>query len=327
MPSLKDLKVRIKSVKSTQKITKAMKMVAASKLRRAREAAEASRPYAQAMEGMVARLAASRSGSPRTGELENWRTGETRSNASVPQFPSSPVPLLDGTGRDKKHLLIVATADRGLCGAFNSSITRATRKHIRALESQGKEVRLYYVGRKGRDLLGSDYKRYIASGKTDIAKKTVAFETAESIAEEVFAIIEAEAIDVVTIIYNHFKSAISQVVTFQQLMPLLVASRQSPVASERNSGDWRLETGDSYEYEPEEEAILADLLPRNFSMQIFKALLESAASEQGARMNAMENATKNAGEMIKKLSIKYNRTRQANITKELIEIISGAEAL
>ena len=298
MPSLKDLKVRIKSVKSTQKITKAMKMVAASKLRRAREAAEASRPYAQAMESMVARLATGYKG-----------------QANAPK-------LLAGTGGDRKHLIIVSTADRGLCGAFNSSITRATRKHIRELEAQGQEVRLYYVGRKGRDLLGSDYARYIASGKTDIAKKTVAYETAESIAEEVFGIIDAENIDVVTIVYNHFKSAISQVVTFQQLMPLAVTSKKDDL----ETGDWRLETS-SYEYEPEEETILKDLLPRNFAMQIFKALLESAASEQGARMNAMENATKNAGEMIKKLSIKYNRTRQANITKELIEIISGAEAL
>ena len=272
-------------------------MVAASKLRRAREAAEASRPYAQAMESMVARLATGYKG-----------------QANAPK-------LLAGTGGDRKHLIIVSTADRGLCGAFNSSITRATRKHIRELEAQGQEVRLYYVGRKGRDLLGSDYARYIASGKTDIAKKTVAYETAESIAEEVFGIIDAENIDVVTIVYNHFKSAISQVVTFQQLMPLVVVSETLPSDHQPPA------TGHSYEYEPEEEAILKDLLPRNFAMQIFKALLESAASEQGARMNAMENATKNAGEMIKKLSIKYNRTRQANITKELIEIISGAEAL
>jgi F-type H+-transporting ATPase subunit gamma len=296
MPSLKDLKVRIKSVKSTQKITKAMKMVAASKLRRARDAAEASRPYAAAMESMVARLARGYAG-----------------RADAPK-------LLAGTGHDKSHLIIVATADRGLCGAFNSSITRAARKHIRDLEASGKTVRIYYVGRKGRDLLGSDYKKYIGGGKTDIAKKTVAFETAEAIAREVSEVIERENIDVVTIIYNHFKSAIQQVVTFQQLMPLSVTSHQSPATGEKN-------TGDSYEYEPEEGAILADLLPRNFAMQIFKSLLESAASEQGARMSAMENATKNAGEMIKKLTLRYNRTRQANITRELIEIISGAEAL
>ncbi len=303
MPSLKDLKVRIKSVKSTQKITRAMKMVAASKLRRAREAAEASRPYAQAMESMVARLAKGYVG---------------QDNAPK---------LLAGTGKNTNHLVIVATADRGLCGAFNSSITRAARKHIRDLEASGKTVRIYYVGRKGRDLLGSDYKRYIGGGKTDIAKKTVAYETAEAIAGEVFDVVEREHIDVVTIIYNHFKSAIQQVVTLQQLMPLVVVSSSLLVAGEEPNNQQPTTSNQPYEYEPEEEAILADLLPRNFAMQIFKSLLESAASEQGARMSAMENATKNAGEMIKKLTLRYNRTRQANITKELIEIISGAEAL
>ncbi len=288
MPSLKDLKVRIKSVKSTQKITKAMKMVAASKLRRAREAAEASRPYAVAMEGIVARL----------GQAYQGRDGAPK--------------LLAGTGSDTKHLVLIATADRGLCGAFNSSITKATRKLVKDLESQNKQVKLYYIGRKGRDLLGSDYKKYLEGGTTDIGKR-INYETAEHIAQEVLAIIERDGIDVVTIVYNHFKSAIQQVVTYQQLMPLEIAGDKS--------------SEDAYEFEPEEEAILADLLPRNFTMQIFKALLESAASEQGARMNAMESATKNAGEMIKKLTLKYNRTRQANITKELIEIISGAEAL
>ena len=305
MPSLKDLKNRIKSVKSTQKITKAMKMVAASKLRRAREAAEAARPYATAMDRMVSRLASSY---------------QHQSNGPL---------LLKGTGSDKNHLIIVATADRGLCGAFNSSITRATRKQVKELQAQGKNVKLYCVGKKSRDLLQNDFGKLIVGVKTDIAKKTVAYVTAEAIAEEVLEIFEREKIDVVSIYYNHFKSVISQIVTHQQLIPLeSVASRQSSVASEEQSGDWRLETGDfSYDYEPEEEAILADLLPRNFAMQIFKALLENAASEQGARMNAMENATKNAGEMIKKITLKYNRTRQANITKELIEIISGAEAV
>jgi F-type H+-transporting ATPase subunit gamma len=303
MPSLKDLKVRIKSVKSTQKITKAMKMVAASKLRRAREAAEASRPYATAMEAMVARLADGYKG-----------------QADAPK-------LLAGTGRDQNHLLLIATADRGLCGAFNSSITKATRKTIRELEAQGKTVKLYYIGRKGRDLLGSEYKKYMASGKTDIGKR-VSYDTARDIADEVFDIIERDNVDVVTVVYNHFKSAIQQIVTFQQLMPLLGSSGGQVVGDTGSDNPTtRQPDNHSYEYEPEEQAILADLLPRNFSMQIFKALLESSASEQGARMNAMENATKNAGEMIKKLSLKYNRTRQANITKELIEIISGAEAL
>ncbi len=286
MPSLKDLKVRIKSVKSTQKITKAMKMVAASKLRRAREAAEAARPYAVAMEQMVARLAAGAQG-----------------QANLPV-------LLGGTGRDKVHLLVVVTADRGLSGAFNSSIVRAARKRIRELQAQGKTVKLYAVGRKGRDWLG-DYKSLMIGSRTDVAKK-IGYSDAEAIAQAIFAQVNAGEIDNVTMIYNHFKSVISQVVTFQQLMPLVVegAAEAIPV-----------------EYEPSEEEILADLLPRNFAMQIFSAMLENNAGFYGAQMNAMENATKNAGEMIKKLTLKYNRTRQANITKELIEIISGAEAI
>lgn len=264
-------------------------MVAASKLRRAREAAEAARPYATAMERMVSRLASGYQG----------RQGPT---------------LLSGTGNDKNHLIIVATADRGLCGAFNSSITRASRKKIKELQAEGKNVKIYCVGKKSRDLLQNDFGKLFVGVKTDIAKKTVQYVTAESIAEDVLAIFEREQIDVVTIVYNHFKSAIQQIVTFQQLIPLTVASDAT--------------TSDTpYEYEPEEEEILADLLPRNFAMQIFKSLLENGASEQGARMNAMESATKNAGEMIKKITLKYNRTRQANITKELIEIISGAEAV
>jgi len=293
MPSLKDLKVRIKSVKSTQKITKAMKMVAASKLRRAREAAEASRPYAIAMEAMVARLAAG---------CEN--------SAGAPK-------LLAGTGKSHHHLVVVCTADRGLCGAFNSSVVRAARKHIRQLEAEKKKVSVYCVGKKARDLLGADLRDRIIATRTDVAgKKTVPYATAESIGHEILALIESHKLDIVTLFYNHFKSVISQIVTEQQLMPL-VASDEVKQASALLT----------YDYEPTEEEILADLLPRNFSMQLFKALLESAASEQGARMNAMENATKNAGEMIKKLTLKYNRTRQANITRELIEIISGAEAI
>ena len=290
MPSLKDLKVRIKSVKSTQKITKAMKMVAASKLRRAREAAEASRPYAVAMEGMVARLA--------------------QGYSDIAHAPK----LLAGTGKTDVHLIIAATADRGLCGAFNGSIVRGVRRRANELKAQGKTVYIYTIGRKGRDLLGADFKSSIIGSKTDIARKTVEYDTAEAIAIEVLKLIETKKIDVVTVVYNHFKSAISQIVTYQNLMPLDVPATAA-------------KTDAVYDYEPDEEEILADLLPRNFAMQIFKALLESAASEQGARMNAMENATKNAGEMIKKLTLKFNRTRQANITRELIEIISGAEAL
>jgi len=288
MPSLKDLKVRINSVKSTQKITKAMKMVAASKLRRAREAAEASRPYAVAMEKMLTRLAAGYVG---------------QSNAPT---------LLAGTGKDDTHLLVVVTSDRGLAGGLNTTIIRAARKRIRELLTEGKTVKLYTVGRKGREGL-SEFKHLVVGERTDVAKKIVEYTTAEAIGIEITEIIARENIDVVGMFYNHFKSAIAQVVTYQQLVPLVVEATNVEVAPT--------------EYEPSEEEILADLLPRNLAMQVFKALLESAASEQGARMNAMESATKNAGEMIKKLSLKYNRTRQANITKELIEIISGAEAL
>ena len=289
MPSLKDLKVRIKSVKSTQKITKAMKMVAAAKLRRAREAAEAARPYALAMEDMVQRLATAAAG-----------------QANLPK-------LLAGTGADKNELLIVVTADRGLSGAFNSSVVRAARKYIREQQAAGKNVKLFTVGRKGRDWLG-EYKANFLGTRTDLAK-TTSYETADAIAQEIFKELEAGNIDRITMVYNQFKSVISQIVTFQQLMPLAVKQTESKEAPL------------PYEFEPSEEEILADLLPRNFAMQLFSAMLENNAGFYGAQMNAMENATKNAGEMIKKLTLKYNRTRQANITKELIEIISGAEAI
>lgn len=298
MPSLKSLKNRIKSVKSTQKITKAMKMVAASKLKRARDAAEASRPYAEKMEAMLARVSASVAGS-----------------ADAPK-------LMTGSGADQKHLLIVCAADRGLCGAFNTTIIRATRRRVADLQAQGKSVSLYCVGKKAYELLGPEHKALVVGKTQDVARRTVSYTSAETIVEAVVAGFDAGKYDVVSVVYNHFKSAISQVVTWQQLVPMVVISHQSPVASEKKTGDSL-----PYEYEPTEEEILADLLPKNLAMQIFKALMESAASEQGARMNAMENATKNAGEMIKKLTLQYNRTRQANITKELIEIISGAEAV
>lgn len=293
MPSLKDLKVRIKSVKSTQKITKAMKMVAAAKLRRAREAAEAARPYADAMAGMVSRLAAGSAG-----------------QANLPV-------LLSGTGRDKTELLIVMTADRGLSGAFNSSVVRAARKRIRELQAEGKTVKLYTVGRKSRDWLG-EYKSLYIGSRTDLAKNTN-YAMAESIASDILAAINSGSIDRVSMIYNQFKSVISQVVTLQTLMPLQGAGISEQETESVNHA--------SYDYEPEEREILEDLLPRNFATQIFSALLETNAGFYGAQMNAMENATKNAGEMIKKLTLKYNRTRQANITRELIEIISGAEAI
>ena len=289
MPSLKDLKGRIKSVKSTQKITKAMKMVAASKLRRAREAAEASQPYAKAMAAMLARLAPSQAGNP-----------------NAPQ-------LMVGTGRDRTHLIIAMTGDRGLSGAFNGSIVRAVRKQARDLLAEGKQVRIYTIGKKARDLLSVEFKGNMAGSVADVGRG-LKYDSAETIAAEIFAIISSEQVDVVTLIFNHFKSVISQIVTHQQLMPLEL---EAPAGTENVS----------YEFEPSEEEILADLLPRNFTMQLFNALLETQAGFYGAQMNAMENATKNAGEMIKKLTLKYNRTRQANITKELIEIISGAEAI
>lgn len=287
MPSLKDLKNRIKSVKSTQKITKAMKMVAAAKLRRAREQAEAARPYAEAMERVLSAVAANN---------EQRATGNA---------------LLSGTGKDDTQLIVVATSDRGLCGGFNSSIVRAVRRKVRELQAQGKAVKLLFVGRKGYEQLAQEFSKIII-GKSELPKKKLGYSDAEIISKDLITRLENEEFDVVHIVYNHFKSAISQVVSFQQIIPLQV----QPTTS--NS---------VYEYEPNEAEILADLLPRNLGVQIYTALLENAASEQGARMTAMDNATRNAGDMIKGLSLKYNRTRQAVITKELIEIISGAEAV
>ncbi len=293
MPSLKDLKNRIGSVKNTQKITKAMKMVAASKLRRARDAAESARPYATRMEVMVRSLSASVAGSD-----------------------DAPL-LMTGTGKNHKHLVIVATADRGLCGGFNGSIIRATRLKVRELQAQGKEVGLFCVGRKGYDVLKGEFGSVIVGKMSDIAKKTVKYEVAERIAQQVLSLYESDGYDVCTVVYNHFVSVISQKVTWQQLIPL----------SMPELGDAAPQATAQYEYEPDEETILTDVLPRNLAMQIFKALLENSASEQGARMAAMDNATRNAGDMIKKLTLQYNRSRQAAITKELIEIISGAEAV
>ena len=296
MPSLKDLRIRIASVKSTQKITKAMKRVAASKLRRAQEAAIAARPYAERMERMVGSLGRSvvgQEGAPR---------------------------LLIGSGEDRVHLLVVATAERGLCGAFNSSIVRAVRKHAMDLRQEGKQVKLITVGKKGRDQLRRDLGDLIVQ-HFDLSKaqKHLGFEAAAPVAERVTQMFDAGEFDVCKIFYNHFKSAISQVVTMQQLVPCPLP----PETEDAVAGTARA----VYEYEPDEADILTELLPRNLAMQIFKALLENAASEQGARMAAMDNATRNAGDMINRLTIYYNRTRQAYITKELIEIVSGAEAL
>jgi F-type H+-transporting ATPase subunit gamma len=294
MPSLKDLRLRINSVKSTQKITAAMKLVAGAKLRRAQEAALAARPYTERMERMVGSIG--------------------RAIANSPGAPK----LLAGTGSDKVHLLVVATADRGLCGGFNSSIVRQARAMIRKLESEGKTVKVMTVGRKGRDQLRRDYNRLLGEKFEDVGKKRLSFAEADAVARRILEMFEAGEFDVCTIVYNRFKSVISQIVTAQQLIPVALpaADAAAPAAGQA-----------VYEYEPDEEEILKALLPRNLAVQVFRALLENAASEQGARMSAMDNATRNAGEMISKLTITYNRSRQATITKELIEIISGAEAV
>jgi F-type H+-transporting ATPase subunit gamma len=292
MPSLKDLRNRITSVKATQKITKAMQMVAAAKLRRAQTAAEAARPYAERMEQVLAGLAAG---------LGNGT-----------QKPR----LLGGTGRDDVHLLVVCTAERGLCGAFNSSIARLARDKALSLMAQGKKVKIICVGKKGHDLL----KRQFGSQIIDLvdlrAARQIGFEQADPIGRKILDLFDKGEFDVCTLFFSRFRSVIAQIPTALQLIPAEFN------ASQANSG-----TTAVYEYEPEEDEILAALLPRNISVQVFRALLENAASEQGARMSAMDNATRNAGEMIKKQTMKYNRSRQAMITKELIEIISGAEAL
>jgi F-type H+-transporting ATPase subunit gamma len=296
MPSLKDLRVRIRSVQSTQKITSAMKMVAASRLRRAQEQAEAARPYAERMERVLASLASRMAG-----------------------MPGAP-PLLAGTGKDEVHLVVVATSDRGLAGGFNASILREARRRIRDLDNAGKTVKILTIGRKGRDSLRRDYGRLIHDSLTEVGRRRVGFDEARDIAQRIQALYETGAFDVCTIVFNRFRSAITQIVTVQQLIPM--APPDSGGGAEVD--DLR---GAIYEFEPSEEEILAELLPNNLAVQVYTALLENAASEQGARMTAMDNATRNAGEMIDRLTMNYNRTRQAVITKELIEIISGAEAL
>jgi F-type H+-transporting ATPase subunit gamma len=293
MPNLKDLKIRINSVKSTQKITSAMKMVAAAKLRRAQEQAEAARPYSVRMDRMIASLA-------------NKSTG-----VGGPK-------LLAGTGKDASHLLVVMTADRGLCGGFNTSIVRAARNRIRVLEGSEKTVKIICVGKKGKDQLRRDYARLIEDTIEGITRKTVEFASASELSDRLIHMYENDEFDTCTIIYNRFQSAMTQIVTEQQIIPASV-----PEAANDDVGG----TVGLYDYEPDEEGILAELLPRNVATQIFSALLENTASEHGARMSAMDSASRNAGEMIDKLTLTYNRTRQAFITKELIEIISGAEAL
>ena len=295
MPSLKDLKNRIDSVKSTQKITKAMQMVAAAKLRRAQDAAEAARPYAERMGKVLASLAS----------VYEGQTG-------------APV-LLAGTGKDQVHLLIVATGERGLAGGFNSSIARLARDHAAKLLGEGKTVKILTVGRKGNDILKRQYSSNIIETISFRDVKNVGFAQAAQISEKVQALFAAGEFDVATLFFAKFNSVISQVPTALQIIPAKI---------EKAEGEGQAATSSvPYEYEPSEEAIVEDLLPRNISVQIFRALLENGASFYGAQMSAMDNATRNAGEMIGKLQLSYNRQRQAQITKELIEIISGAEAL
>jgi len=290
MASLKDMRVRIAATKATQKITKAMQMVAASKLRRAQAAAEAARPYAEHMEKVLRNIA-----------------------AAIGDLGSAP-PLLRGTGSDRVHLLLVCTAERGLCGPFNSAIVRLARERANALAADGKEVKFFCVGRKGYEQLRRLYEKQIIEHVELRAVRTLAFENAEEIGDRIARLYGEGKFDVCTLFFSRFKSVIAQIPTAQQLIP--------PVFEGAAANG-----GAAYEHEPEEEEILAELLPRNISVQIFRALLENSASFYGAQMSAMDNATRNAGDMIKKQTLTYNRTRQAMITKELIEIISGAEAV
>jgi F-type H+-transporting ATPase subunit gamma len=294
MPSLKDLRLRINSVKSTQKITSAMKMVAASKLRRAQTQAEAARPYAQRMERMLAALA-----------------------ASVADSPTAPK-ILAGTGSDRVHLLIPVTAERGLAGGFNSNVGRMTRTLARRLETEGKTVKILPVGRKGRDFLRREMSANIIADISYAGRKSIGFADAEDVAQRVITMLMAGDFDVCTVIYNRFQSVMTQVPTEMQLIPAPL-----PVLQEIETAGPKA----IYEFEPDEETMLARLLPQNLAIQIYRALLESSAGFYAAQMTAMDNATRNAGDMIKRLSQSYNRARQANITRELIEIISGAEAL
>lgn len=294
MPSLKDFRNRIASVKSTRKITSAMKMVAASKLRRAQQQAEASQPYAQRMAAMLSRLVA---------------------NITIDQ--NSHV-LMTGTGKDQTHLLIVITSDRGLAGGFNAFVARAARQKIRELTEQGKTVKIITVGRKGKDSLRRDHGSKIVHSFEGMGKKRLSFADATEITDMLTIMLRRREFDVCTLVYNRFKSVIAQIPTAQQIIPLEIQKTEAKTDDAAKA---------IYEFEPSEEEILNSLLPRNLSIQVFSALLDSAAGEQAARMTAMDNATRNAGDMISKLTLRYNRARQAYITKELIEIISGAEAV
>jgi F-type H+-transporting ATPase subunit gamma len=292
MPSLKSYRLRIRSVQSTQKITKAMKMVAAAKLRRAQEQAMAARPYAEAMDKVLAALGQS--------------------------FKGTGPRLLAGTGSDRVQLVVVATSDRGLCGAFNSSIVREARRLIRQLLAEGKAVKVLCVGRKARDQLRRDFGTLIVDTVTDLGRPRVSFADAQKVSARVMELFDAGEFDVATVVFNRFKSAMTQIVTVQQLIPPPAPPADMPATT---AG------GAIYEFEPDEGEILADLLPRNLTVQIFRALLENAASFYGSQMTAMDNASRNAGDMIRNLTLQMNRMRQASITKELIEIISGADAV
>ena len=292
MPSLDDLKKRIKSVKSTQKITKAMKMVAAAKLRKAQESAEKGRPYSQKMQNIILNL--------------------TKSINDPQNAPK----LLVGTGEDKKYLCVVLTADRGLCGGFNSNICKLAKNNFKKILSEGKDLKIITVGSKGLDQIKREYGKYVIKKFSFKNKKQITFTEAETIGNEIINLFKQNQFDKCILFYNNFKNVITQIPQAQQIIP-----------AEKNSSKEKEEDLTSYEFEPEEDEILEDLLPKNISTQVFKAFLENAASEQGSRMTAMDNATRNAGELVDKLTINYNRSRQASITKELIEIISGAESL
>ena len=293
MPSLDDLKKRIKSVKSTQKITKAMKMVAAAKLRKAQESAEKGRPYSQKMQNIILNL--------------------TKSINDPQNAPK----LLVGTGEDKKYLCVVLTADRGLCGGFNSNICKLAKNNFKKILKEGKELKIITVGSKGYDQIRRDYGKYVIKKKSFKDKKNISFNEADEVGNEILSLFNQNEFDKCIIFYNNFKNVITQIPQAQQIIP----AETNNTKEENNVEDF------SYEFEPDEDEILEDLLPKNISTQVFKALLENAASEQGSRMTAMDNATRNAGDLVDKLTINYNRSRQASITKELIEIISGAESL
>ena len=292
MPSLDDLKKRIKSVKSTQKITKAMKMVAAAKLRKAQENAEKGRPYSQKMQNIILNL--------------------TKSINDPQNAPK----LLIGTGDDKKYLCVVLTADRGLCGGFNSNICKLAKINFKKILGEGKTLKIITVGTKGLDQIKREYGKYVIKKFSFKEKKQISFNEAKIVGDEIISLFNQNEFDKCILFYNNFKNVITQIPQAQQIIP-----------AENNSSDKTDEKTYSYEFEPDEDEILEDLLPKNISTQIFKALLENAASEQGSRMTAMDNATRNAGDLVEKLTINYNRSRQASITKELIEIISGAESL